>query len=147
MGSLSCTPKLEVGDTIQNLNEESRQVKMNGGISNYGKCGKVVRIDTYSSTPVEVRYDDGCRGLGKEWNYTLVKKNNKFSMTNIIEKIKLLTKSEPDKSAIKAGLRNTSDEFTCDGKEAFIEYLYQKNKADFDTTIVQPILKDEANNK
>lgn len=67
---------------------------------------------------------------------------NKTLMSSLIEKIKIAAKSEPDKSAIKAGIRTTSDDFTQDGREAFIEYLYQKNKADFDTVVVQPILTE-----
>lgn len=70
--------------------------------------------------------------------------NSKNSfMTNIIEKFKLLTKGEPDRSAVKAGVRTIDDKFTTDGQTLFIEFLYQKNKADFDTEVIQNLLKDK----
>lgn len=74
--------------------------------------------------------------------WELITKKENIKMGSIIEKIKIAAKSEPDKSAIKAGIRTTSDDFTSEGKEAFLEYLYQKNKTDFDTVVVQPILTE-----
>lgn len=72
----------------------------------------------------------------------------RITMSNIIEKFKLITKTEPDKSAIKAGIRTTGDVFTSDGQTLFMEYLYQQNKDDFDKVVVQPILVDvEKDNK
>lgn len=67
---------------------------------------------------------------------------NKQPMT-IIEKIRLAAKTEPEKSFIKAGITNMDGSFTSEGKEAFLSYLLEKNKDDFNTTIVQPLLAEE----
>lgn len=69
-----------------------------------------------------------------------IKNNNKTNMS-LISKIKLLKKGEPEKSNIKAGLRTVDDEFTPEGKDAFIEFLYQvpATKQAFKTEVADPI--------
>lgn len=64
---------------------------------------------------------------------------------SLIEKIKLASKAEPEKSFIKAGITTMSGDFTTEGKDAFLSWLLEENKTAFNTDIVQPLLaeKDE----
>lgn len=45
----------------------------------------------------------------------------------LLEKIKLAGKKEPEKSFIKAKILNMDSSFTTDGRDAFLNYLLDKN--------------------
>lgn len=74
----------------------------------------------------------------------ILPKSKTFSM-NLKEKFALVFKGEPEKSFIKAGVMNSDESLTTDGKELFLSYLLKKNGDDFKATVVDPILaeKDE----
>lgn len=93
-------------------------------------------IASYTN-PVSLR--EMCMATTEE-NLKLISSNNKTNMT-LIEKIRLATKSEPEKSFITAGITTMAGDFTSEGKEAFFMYLLEKNKDDFDTTVVQPLIE------
>lgn len=63
---------------------------------------------------------------------------------NLVEKFALAFKTEPEKSFIKAGIMNPDSSMTDDGKELFMTYLLKKNGGDFKTTVVDPILAEDA---
>lgn len=68
-------------------------------------------------------------------------KNNKLNMSSIIEKFKLLTKAEPDKSFIKAEITEMDGSFTTDGRMLFEQWQLEKNKVAFNAEVAQPILE------
>lgn len=74
----------------------------------------------------------------------VINSSTNMSSLTLIEKIRLASKSEPEKSFIKAGVTNMDGTFTDQGKVAFFEYLLQANKDDFNTKVVQPILVTDA---
>lgn len=57
--------------------------------------------------------------------------------------VKNLFRSEPEKSFIKAGVMNESLELTTEGKDLFIDFLFEKNKDLFNTEIVQKIIAEQ----
>ena len=134
----------EVGDIIgfSDSNENEYEI-----ICLYYENGCVPKADLTHLT----RRGDGptYRMNGLENAHIIRKgKNKKMSDTSIAARIKLLTKQEPDKSHIKAGIRTVNDEFTPEGLASFQEYLYQKNKDDFKTEVADKIIEEnEANAK
>lgn len=78
-------------------------------------------------------------------NLTLIKSTNNNTMTNLITKFKSIIKSEPNKTLEKAGVIDSNDNLTSDGKELFINYLFEKSKADFTKEVVEKLVED--NNK
>lgn len=73
-------------------------------------------------------------------DYLLLKPIN---VSNIISKIKQFRLKEPEKSFQKAGVKNDKGELTVEGKDAFIEFLFEKHQDEFNEKVVQPILKEE----
>lgn len=88
-------------------------------------------------------------GSDKDWachcitDWSLIKSNSN-AMTSLKEKFALAFKGEPEKSFIKAGVMNTDESLTTDGKEIFLAYLLKKNGDDFKTTVIDPILAADA---
>lgn len=78
-------------------------------------------------------------------NYVLVENNNKITnlMQNLVQKYRLLTASEPEKSFIQAGVMNDKFELTADGKSLFETFMFEKYKNDFKTEVVEKILAEE----
>jgi len=64
-------------------------------------------------------------------------------MTNLKSKIKNLFRSEPEKSFIKTGIMNESEELTQDGKDIFLSWLFEQNKEEFNEEIVKKLLESE----
>lgn len=73
---------------------------------------------------------------------TLLKTNSKTNMS-LITTFKNLTRTEPNKSFVEAGVMDDKDVLTAEGKELFIEWLFAANAAAFNDEVVQPILKDQ----
>ncbi len=63
---------------------------------------------------------------------------------NLIEKAKLAFKGEPEKSFIKAGVMDSNENLTNEGQSLFLTYLLKKNGEDFKTTVIDPILAEDA---
>lgn len=108
-------------------------------------------VESLPSGYTRVVNDDGsttsCEGHPEKY-YKLItpcdKKNNVVGKTmSLISKLMLSLKSEPEKSFIKAGITNADGTFTCEGKELFINWLFQDEatRTKFNTEVAQPILE------
>lgn len=114
---------------------------------------KIIAHDKRKTWPYKLKVIDqrnGKYGVGHtvDWRDegdTFIYKGNKSNMS-IIEKIKLFGKGEPEKSNIVAGLRTVEGEFTEDGKDAFLEFLYQKNATEFKTEIADKLIAEDKKN-
>lgn len=62
---------------------------------------------------------------------------------SILEKAKLIMKKEPNKTFIKAGIMDMSDNLTNDGKELFMNFLLEKNQEAFKKEVVDPIVAEQ----
>ncbi len=69
-------------------------------------------------------------------------KNNKTKMT-LINTFKKLTRSEPEKTFVKAGVLNEELTLTEDGKELFLNYMFEKNKVEFKKEVVDAIIAEQ----
>lgn len=122
----------KVGDRIKTTGDQRAS-------SHYRNREAVIyAIESNKQYPLKLRFDNGdvCSWCD-DGDIKLIKK----SMSTIKEKIKMKLKQEPEKSNIKAGLRTLEDDFTSEGREAFLEYLYQKDKDDFKKEVALPILE------
>lgn len=63
-------------------------------------------------------------------------------MSTLIQKIKLARIDEPNKTLVKAGILDSDQNLTGDGREAFGEFLFRKFGSDF-AADVAPILKEQ----
>lgn len=59
------------------------------------------------------------------------------------ERFQMLTKGEPEKSFIKAGIMDMSGSLTADGRELWTQWLVKKFGDDFKKEVVDPILAEE----
>lgn len=101
----------------------------------------------YDGYNIDGKKIGNCSYCLKDENLELYKKINNNLMENIKKIYKNLTRTEPEKSAVKAGIITDDGSLTSDGKELFLEYLYEGTKVDFDTKVVQPILKEIVSKK
>jgi len=62
-------------------------------------------------------------------------------MASLKDSFNLLFKPEPQRSFQKAGVTDGNDVLTSDGQTVFLSYLLRKHGADFNTEVVQEILK------
>lgn len=90
------------------------------------------------------------RALGKtnKWDITENFIKGKTSkMNSITSKIRNVFRTEPNKSLHKAGIINDCNELTSEGRDAFIEWLFEQNKTKFTEEVIKPILEEEKENK
>jgi hypothetical protein len=78
----------------------------------------------------------------QEW--TLIKQgNNNMASMTLVQKMKLALKSEPEKTFQKVGITDEKDELTADGTVLFHNWMFEKNKAEFNTAVAQPLLAEQ----
>ena len=68
------------------------------------------------------------------------KKITKNSMS-LLSQIKSLTRSEPEKTFVNAGVMNEDLTLTAEGKDLFLDFLLESNKAKFKTDVVDKIVE------
>ena len=69
--------------------------------------------------------------------------NNNMANMTLVQKMKLALKSEPEKTFQKVGITDEKDELTADGTVLFHNWLFEKNKAEFNTEVAQPLLVEQ----
>ena len=87
-------------------------------------------------------------GCHHQWK--LISKTNKRSfMISIKQAFKDLLTTEPKKSLKKAGIIQESGDFTMEGREVFLEWLFNRKEISesFMKEVVTPILDEEKKNK
>lgn len=112
----------------------------------FGWTGVVTSVSPHLQTfcATTVGGSDYCFGLEEEY-FDLVVTSSQSSNMNLKEKFSLAFKGEPEKSFIEAGVMNSDESLTTDGKELFLSYLLKKNGDDFKTTVIDPILAEQTN--
>jgi len=117
------------------------KVRVKNNCSNSGRMGYIVSSYYYNEPAWNVLLEgDSSATAITESNLILIDK--KMSQMNIKEKFTLAFKSEPEKSFRKTGITNGDDFLTDDGQKVFLSWLLKKNGADFNTEVVQDLLKD-----
>ena len=147
----------KVGDTVRFRN---RSTVPNGYWQNHHDAGGAFAVKCVSADGLKCYLfnnddpyspgGDGCPCRKHNWcerddDVEIIKSSvNSNAMTSLKEKFALAFKGEPEKSFIKAGVMNSDESLTTDGKEVFLAYLLKKNGDDFKTTVIDPILAAEA---
>jgi hypothetical protein len=75
--------------------------------------------------------------------HAVIEETNPIKNMNLVQKFKLMTKSEPEKSFIEKGIMDENEALTEDGKTLFTAYLLQRFKAEFKTDVVDKIELDK----
>ncbi len=123
----------ELGDKVKRINGSNNNV-------NEGETGIVDRIDM-SSTRI-INDKDGKKSEHNNENLVLVTKAKKLKKTMSLKTIVSgLFIKEPEKSRQKAGITDSSNELTEEGKDIYLNYLLSKDK-DFDTEIVAKVVAE-----
>lgn len=115
----------------------------NGTRDYIGLEGEIMEVIDSSRHPYRTSFG-GCASFSAE-ELELI--NNKSSMASLKEKFALVFKSEPEKSFIKAGIMDVSEEITTEGWEIFGTWLMKRNGADFKKEVVDPMLAADEENK
>ena len=101
--------------------------------------GRVTRatVTQVRETSLTLKRDDGVEGGGFErgWYFAsdgsdgeiLNKLSSKTFMSTLKSTWKRITRSEPEKTYIKAGILDDNEEFTAEGRDLFLSHLLQKN--------------------
>lgn len=124
------------------------------GIVMGGKTGTVVRIGRGTRCDISVEFDDKfyagheCGGTAKEGHgrngssaeFNLI--NTTSENMNLVEKFKLASKTEPEKTFIKAGIMSMDGTLTTEGRDLWTAFLVKKFGDDFKTEVVDPILAE-----
>lgn len=125
-----------------NIGDRVRRVQRSTMPDAHELIGDVGTVTDVDSRYVHVKIDkNGQTDQVYLSRFELIKSNNKIM--SLIEKAKLAFKSEPEKSFIKVGVMDSNENLTIDGKELLLTYLLEKNKDDFKTTVVDPILAEQ----
>lgn len=116
-----------------------------------------------NGTQWQVKFDDGDHRWYK--NSSLINENtnkaeksnttinqetkpkNQTFMSRLISSFKLMTKSEPEKTFIQAGVTDSNGNLSEEGKELFLAYLLAQNGMQFKTDVVDAILEEQQKNK
>lgn len=68
---------------------------------------------------------------------------NKSFMANLIDKVKMMMKGEPNKTFFKLGITDKEDDLTSEGKELFINFLFKRTSEEFNKEVAQPLLAEQ----
>ncbi len=79
--------------------------------------------------------------VSAEKTFTLT--NKKTIMSNLITTFKNITRTEPNKTFVKAGVMNEDLSLTSEGKELFIQFMFDKHATEFKTEVVDAILAEQ----
>lgn len=126
--------KFNVGDEVQILNAYVDSDKI-------GEIRRVVHVDSGDI------YLEGCRKPWSRYNADKYLRliNKQTIMSSLKDKFSLIFKNEPEKSFRKAGITDSSDSLTSEGRDLFLAYLLKKHGDDFKKEVVDPILAEEEN--
>lgn len=69
-----------------------------------------------------------------------IKQHNNMSM---LEKFKLLTMGEPQKTFVKAGIADSDGELNTEGKELFTAFLLAKHGDEFKKNVVDKLIEED----
>lgn len=116
------------------------------GITNLGWKGEVINISS-DGRQIAVQALPGS-GSGtytvKEEYFDLIKSTTITTtiMTNLTQKFRLLTKSEPEKTFIEKGIMDINENLTAEGRDLFNAFLFEKHKAEFKTEVVDKLVDE-----
>lgn len=110
------------------------------GITDVGDVGIVKYKAPYGHAHIELENGD----ITEEvfiGNYELLEEcNRKNIMSTLVEKFRLLTASEPEKTFVEKGVMDSKFVLTKDGEELFKTFLFEKLKNEFKTEVVDKIV-------
>ncbi len=146
---------VKVGDIYKVPTDESQACgTFNAHVDSGASLVRVTKISTSNGKYSTASYDILDESLAKLSScsscfsfrfeqFPYYKKSNSKTNMSLIESFRLATKSEPEKSFIKAGILEMDESFTAEGEELFMLWLLAKEGADFKTEVVDPILAEE----
>lgn len=109
------------------------------GCGKIGAEGVIIKDGNGYSIQVGPKSDGNICDNLSDWE--LIKETNMSS--TFLEKMALLTKKEPERSFIKAGVTTKDGELTDDGRRAYFTWRFEQDKEAFNKEVVQPILKED----
>ena len=130
----------KIGDRVRlNLKASTR----------HNQEGTIIEHDT-NGAPWQIIFDDGDTNRAEKSNTTInqeTKPKNQTFMSRLISSFKLMTKSEPEKTFIQAGVTDSNGNLSEEGKELFLAYLLAENGMKFKTDVVDAILEENKKQK
>lgn len=137
--------KFKVGDRVNVRRGRDNQTGYCPYLDNYLNC-KVVEINSTSYTVYSGDDNYNYIGLFNDSELELVgtlTNKTKIIMTNLITTFKNITRTEPNKTFVKAGVMNEDLSLTSEGKELFIQFMFDKHATEFKTEVVDAILAEQ----
>lgn len=129
--------EFKVGDSVKLKNNQSCNSAEVDVIYQVQKCPKGAK-----NQPLGVGFDrNNLCHCQPSWE--LITSNN--NQTNSMEKFKAMMKKEPMKSFYKAGLTDSNDVLTTEGKDVFLNFLLAKNQDAFKTEVADLMLAEDNN--
>lgn len=103
--------------------------------------GKIITIKSFYGSEDYEATDGSCWTDGYLLeNFIKLTKNNNKLMGKLTQIYKSITRTEPDKTFIKAGVLGEDLELTPEGNDLFISYLFALNKDAFKSAVVDVIV-------
>lgn len=134
--------KLKVGDKFiytQKMNERKRESDNNGSAE--GGAGVATLDEGYYRLKSDgIKIDSYC------FNFEVIDLElNNLTKTNmnLMQKFKLALRAEPEKTFIKKGIMTEGGELTQEGRDLYLNWLFQENMDDFNDEVVTLIDEEE----
>lgn len=128
--------KFKKGDRVKCINPKN-------GTTDHGSgwvLGK--EFITLEPTPNEICWpEDGSSGVYFDSLELVTNNNKKTTNMTLLSQIKALTRSEPEKTFVKAGVMNEDLTLTTEGKDLFLDFMLEANKDAFKAQIVDKIIE------
>lgn len=139
--------KFKVGDRIKytsNRHSDHESNPLWGGCCGY-VIGSIYEITALVTCPIKVNWDNNLSNSYYETDLELVeeKPTKKTIMSNLITTFKNITRTEPNKTFVKAGVMNEDLTLTSEGTELFIQFMFDKHATEFKTEVVDAILAEQ----
>ncbi len=137
--------KFKVGDKVKIINASTNDSYW---LSRVGQIGEVERIENSPRTwggllhPYMITIGNRTNSFPEEHlapEHTLTKTTS----MNLITTFKNITRTEPNKTFVKAGVMNEDLSLTSEGKELFIQFMFDKHATEFKTDVVDAILAEQ----
>lgn len=69
--------------------------------------------------------------------------NNKTIIMSLVAKFKSIVRTEPEKTLVKVGVLDEELSLTTEGKDLFLQFLFEKNKVEFKTEVADKLVEVE----
>lgn len=136
--------KFKIGDMVKVIrwNKENNLKKYN-----IGEVFTISKVEESCFNTIKYWYSPEDNSYNHAEDELELVRENKLTNNNIImslvSKFKSIVRTEPEKTLVKVGVLDEELSLTTEGSDLFLQFLFEKNKAEFKTEVADKLVEVE----